>query len=118
MPEDDSLIDEWLEQIQKTWLYDNPLGAVGTVGEYWCTPAKRLGLFLLAKISDEGLSVSTSEELEQLSKELDTLETHWHTLTLPEWPPNFLESRLLERMEFFREAIQVALERKGLLSVG
>jgi len=117
MPEDDSLFDEWIEQCQKWWLYDNPLGADGTVGEYWCIPAKRLGLPLLAQIYHEGLSVSTPEELEQLSRELDTLEAHWHTLSLPEWPPNFLESRLLERMGFFREAVQVALEQRGCLIV-
>lgn len=117
MPEDDSLLDEWIEQSQKTWLYDNFLGGDGTVFEYWYAPAKRLGLPLLTKIYHEGLSISATEGLEQLSKELHTLEAHWHTLKLPEWPPDFKESYLLERMGVFREAIQVALEQRGCLIV-
>ena len=116
MPEDDSLLDEWLEQIQQTWFYDNPLGGDGTVAEYWCGPAERLGLPLLAQIYQQGLRISNQEKLKQLSRELDTLEAHWHTLSLPEWPPDFKESYLLERMGFFREAIRVALEHKGLLT--
>ena len=117
MPEEDSLLDVWFEQSKKMWLYDSFLGGVGTVGEYWCSPAKRLGLPFLARIYQDGLKVSATEELEQLSKELDTLEAHWHTLKFPEWPPNFLEFRLLEPMGYFREALCVALEHRAVLIV-
>ena len=114
MPQDNFLLGEWFEQLRAWWLYEKHLGDFQTMSEYWFLPSKQLGLTLMS-FMDERIEISAPEELEQFSKELDTLEAHWHTLRLPEWPPDFLETRLLEPMRFLREAICVALEHRAVL---
>lgn len=88
-------------------LYENPLGSGHTVYEYWSSPAATLGLPLIAAIYEQGLEVAGSA-LDVLERELDVLERAWV-------PP--LRAHLQERARFLREALRVAREAGGFVSI-
>jgi hypothetical protein len=125
--------DQWFAWYRERTLYDNPLGADGTVYELWHVPAKTLGLRLLVAVYNEGLVVA-GRELETLSAEADKLEAFWDSLDLGNMPPYVCESwredgswertyqsvreHLKERMGYLREAIQIARAKDGTLTIG
>ncbi len=108
-------------------LYSNPLGSGHTVAEYWSSPASTLGLPLIAAIYEQGLEVSGGE-LDVLERELEVLERAWaRDIPAPasdspgadtgrQVPP--LHEHLAERARFLREAIHVARESDGFVSIG
>ena len=50
-------LDRWIKDCQAKRLYENPLGADGTVFELWNVPAHKLGLPLVGALYDNGLHV-------------------------------------------------------------
>ena len=68
--------DLWIKDCQARWLYENPLGADGTVFNLWHVPAHELGLPLVGSIYQSGLRVQ-GPQLAELSRELDALEAFW-----------------------------------------
>jgi hypothetical protein len=53
--------DRWIKDCQARWLYENPLGADGTVFELWNVPAHEIGLPLVGAIYDNGLRVAGAD---------------------------------------------------------
>ncbi len=64
--------DRWIKECQGRWVYENPLGADGTVFELWHVPAHHLELPLLGSIYHGGLRVQGSQ-VDDLNRELDAL---------------------------------------------
>lgn len=115
MEASEKIWDEWLGELNTWWLYQNP---VGTVYRYWLEPARILHLPLILLIDLEGLEISDPNELKLLSMELDRLEEYWYTLDFSGYRPDYLQDRLIERLGFLHEAIQISLEQHGRLCVG
>jgi hypothetical protein len=53
--------DRWIKECQDRWVYENPLGADGTVFNLWHVPAHYLKLPLLGSIYENGLRVEGSQ---------------------------------------------------------
>jgi hypothetical protein len=115
-------------------LYDNPLGSGHTVAVHWSSPAATLGLPLLAALYEQGLEAAGSALL-VLERELEVLERAWQPLSQqterdvvefawdsPGAPPTrralTLHEHLLERAGFLREALRIAREQGGFVSIG
>ncbi|MGK5557844.1 hypothetical protein ACSNOI_40195 [Actinomadura kijaniata] len=109
---------------QETELYEHPLGAHGTVMRHWVEPAGRLGLPLLARLSDGELTVG-HHELAAFAEELNALARDWQTSvpgdgTIPvvagrrhyETP---LLDHLLTRLNILRMALRMAEVTDGHL---
>ena len=122
----------WMALCHSRTFYNNPLGSGSTIYHYWSTPAAELTLPLIASIYDSGLRL-TGAELDRLAAELDVLEQHWGSLDFTA-EPNIVEStmhddgteerneipfydHLRERMGYLREAIQIARDEDGVLTV-
>ena len=121
-PSDPSKFDAWLEECNKFSLYDAPLGADGTVYDFWSSIARQLGLPLITSIYEHGLKIESTEELNRLEEELNALENYWKSHHLEDPDPksairDFLEEHLQERMEYFRTAVKLAKEHRAILSV-
>lgn len=124
--------DAWCDECQARWVYVNPLGAGGTVFEWWHDPAIELGLPLLGSVYQDGLEVE-GERLAELGRELDALERYWDeadfsramAVTLPSRLPDGTqdirvvpqEQDLRERLGYLREAIRVASECDGVVTI-
>jgi hypothetical protein len=108
----DRLIAEGLARA----LYDNPLGSGHTVAEYWSSPASALGLPRLAALYEQGLEAAGSE-LTGLERELEVLERAWQPLSQQGEGVLTLHEHLLERAGFLREAIRIAREAGGFVSI-
>lgn len=124
--------DRWMEQCQARWVYENPLGADGTVFEQWHVPAHRLGLPLLGSIYHDGLRVE-GEQLAALGRELDALERFWAGTDFSRATPlrvstmrpdgtweermEPLADHLAEQSGYLREAILVANECDGVVVI-
>ena len=104
--------DRWIKDVQARWLYENPLGAGGTVFDWWHKPAHEIGLPLVGAIYNEGLRV-TDADLDRLSRELDALERFWDGADLSQE----LRDHLQESLGYLREAIRIALECDGILVI-
>src|SRR4051812_46356223 len=63
-----------------------PLGAGQTVFQFWSAPAQELGLPLLGRVYEDGLTVR-HEDLNQLESELSALESRWAAMPLDCEPP-------------------------------
>jgi hypothetical protein len=125
--------DDWIKECQARWVYENPLGADGTVFNLWHVPAHELGLPLLGSIYQNGLRVEGAQ-LAELSRELDALEAFWAGVDFSRATPlsastirpggveEFrlvpLEQHLRERLGCLREALQVAVECDGVVEIG
>lgn len=125
--------DRWIKECRARWVYENPLGAGGTVFELWHVPARELGLPLLGSVYHDGLHVE-GEHLAALSRELDALEGFWAAtdFSMPrphqasiihpdgrheEWSVPLAE-HLRERLGYLREAIRIAEECDGVVDIG
>jgi hypothetical protein len=125
--------DRWIKECQARWVYENPLGADGTVFELWHVPAHHLGLPLVGAIYQNGLRVEGSQFTE-LTRELDALEAFWARVDFSQAAPLKasithpggveevrlvpLEDHLRERLGYLREAIRLALECDGVVDIG
>jgi hypothetical protein len=116
VPEDASQLDAWLDAENQFCLYDEPLGADGTIYEFWSMPASKLGLPMLTAIRSHGLQIQTPHELDVFEAELKQLQAAWNTY-LRELP-DLKKQDLLERMSFAHEAIRVARDNQAILTVG
>jgi hypothetical protein len=115
--------DCWIKDCETRVLYENPLGADGTVFELWNVPAHEIGLPLVGAIYDNGLRVAGAD-LDCLSRELEALERFWdradfsqagslnHHITYPDGSQEVrvvpLQDHLQERLCYLREAIRLA----------
>lgn len=123
--------DRWIKECQARWVYENPLGADGTIFELWHVPAAELGLPLVGSIYNNRLRVEGAQ-LPELSRELDALEAFWDRTDFSGTPPlkyhtilpGFEEIRLVplrehlqERLGYLREAIRVAGECDGVVEI-
>lgn len=122
VPPDPDDWDAWYEECNRLRLYSKPLGADGTVYEYWSGIAERIGLEMLASIYNNGLQVRHDGQIIQLESELDQLESYWNTYALEDRDPKSgirheLREHLQERMGYMREAARVARECKGILTI-
>ncbi len=115
IPEDSSQLDAWLDAENRFCLYSEPLGADGTIYEFWSTPASKLGLPMLTAIYNHGLQIQTPHELDLFEAELEQLQSAW-SLYLRELP-DLKKEDLLERMSFAREAIRVARDNQAILTI-
>ena len=125
--------DSWMMECQARWVYENPLGAGGTVFELWHVPAHELHLPLLGSIYHDGLRVE-GEQLAALSRELDALQRFWAATDFSQTTPlrasimhpdGTQEERLVpladhlsERLGYLREAIRIAYECGGVVDIG
>lgn len=97
-------------------LYEQPLGSESAIRTFWSDPASRLGLPLLAAISEHGFyhGVRWREgQLQAVRAEVDQLEGHWPHLSLP---PDVIDD-LQERARFMREATALAEEIDGCVVI-
>ena len=124
--------DRWCKECQARWVYENPLGADGTVFESWHVPAIRLGLPLLGSIYQNGLEVEGQQVIE-LGHELDALERFWASTDFSQAEPlprsiihpNGIEEtqlvplvdHLRTRLGYLREAIRIAVECDGVIVI-
>jgi hypothetical protein len=124
--------DHWIKDCQERLLYENPLGADGTVFELWNVPAHEIGLPLVGAIYNDGLRVA-GEDLDRLSRELDALERFWddadfsqagsmnqhiiHADGSQESRAIPLRDDLQERLGYLREAIRIAAENDGIVEI-
>ena len=124
--------DRWIKECQDRWVYEDPLGADGTVFEQWHVPAHHLKLPLLGSIYHHGLRVAGTQ-LEELSRELDALEAFWdqtdysaatplsyHTIVpggAEEVRSVPLRDHLQERLGYLREAIRIAQDCDGVIGI-
>jgi hypothetical protein len=125
--------DRWIKNCQERWLYQNPLGADGTVFEFWNVPAHEIGLPLVGAIYNNGLRVAGAD-LDHLSRELEALERFWdgadfsqagsinhhiiHADGSKEVRVVPLRDDLQERLGYLREAIRIAQECDGIVDIG
>ncbi|MEM7795690.1 MAG: hypothetical protein AAF579_14720 [Cyanobacteria bacterium P01_C01_bin.118] len=107
------------------YIYDRPLGTDGTVYDRWHAPAHRLGLRLLSEVYDNGLNVEGAE-LDELSDELNALETFWDKKFIRVGPISYrtvdidmvwLKEESDPRIGYLREAIRIAQECDGSLRI-
>lgn len=108
--------DAWRKEADGKCLYDQPLGNESSVRLFWSYPAAEIGLPLIADMYergfDEGIEWS-DEQLEQVEQELLHLEKHWKAQNLHQE----LHTDLRERMQYLREAIKVARQHDGVISI-
>ena len=113
-------------------LYQNALGTATNLWHYWLRPAGDLGLTFLREHFDDGMEVS-GHDLDRLASELDRLEHHWlvarvgaseyvhYTTTHDDGSREEgdipMHDHLRERLSFLREAIRIARESDGLLTI-
>jgi len=124
--------DRWCKECQTRWVYENPLGADGTVFEFWHVPAIYIGLPLLGSLYENGLRVE-GQRLIELGHELDSLERAWVSTDFSQADPlsahtihsNGIEEvklvplveHLHERLGYLREAIRIAVECDGVIDI-
>lgn len=125
--------DRWMAECQARWVYDNPLGGDDEVFNLWHVPAHELGLPLLSSVYREGLRAE-GQQLRELSRELDALESFWAVTDFTHadpvnysirHPDGTLEARqvsridhLHKRLSYLREAICLAEECDGVVCIG
>jgi len=113
----------YAEEMNRITLYAQPLGADGTVYEYWSTIAEdQLGLPMLTSIYQNGLKLQGAEQLEAFRQELDLLENYWNTHELRDPIESSslrgqLRGHLQERMGYLREAVRIAQEHSAVLTI-
>ncbi|MFN2512973.1 MAG: hypothetical protein ABR568_16325 [Pyrinomonadaceae bacterium] len=120
-PDNVDEIDSWIEEWQKRNLYDAPLDAGGVIYEYWSKIANHLHLPLIAAIYNEGLKLYASE-VPALEIEMAKLERYWEENELAgvetfEWDQNSAKKDLKERLNYLREAAEVAKRNRAVLIV-
>jgi hypothetical protein len=126
--DNETIWDKWLEEERSYWIYENPLGADGTIYDYWHVIACKLGLDLLRKVYNEGLKLKSLKELEQLEKELIEIKNYWETHKLFDINKNSItktyltndievKEHLNERWNFVMKAISIAKEKEGILII-
>lgn len=104
-----------------TTLYDEPFGAEGTVGDWWSRPAANLGLPFLADIYEYGFYhgiIWGPKDFPQVLAELNLLESHWRGMC--DWNVADVSTGhavLVERAEFVRRAIAIAVEVQGYVTI-
>lgn len=121
LPDNDDDMDKWIEECEKLNLYDAPLGAGAVVYEYWSKVAHHLHLPLIGAIYNEGLSLYASE-LSGLEIEMEKIERYWEENELAgvetfEWDQNSAKKSLKERLNYLREAAEVAKKNRAVLIV-
>jgi hypothetical protein len=121
VPANDDDMDKWIEECEKLNLYEAPLDAGGVVYEYWSKIAHHLHLPLIAAIYNEGLKLHASE-LPALEIEMEKLARYWEENELPgvetfEWDQNSAKKELKERLNYLREAAEVAKRNRAVLIV-
>ena len=121
VPENDDDIDKWMEECEKLNLYDAPLDAGAVVYDYWSKIADHLHLPLLAAIYNDGLKLFASE-VPALESELEQLERHWQENELAgverfNWDQASAKKDLKERLNYLREAAEVAKRNRGVLII-
>ncbi|MFO0891034.1 MAG: hypothetical protein U0790_18055 [Isosphaeraceae bacterium] len=97
-------------------LYDEPLGSEAMVRQWWSEPATSLGLPLLASIYDQGFYHGirwSGVELAQVQAELARLQLHWDSMSLPA----DVAAGLAERAGYLREAVEMAMDCGGFVSI-
>lgn len=110
-------------------IYTNAFGGGGTVFQYWSTPAKQLGLPLIAAIYNEACTWS-GHDLQRIVRELVVLEAYWEHEGYEGHEPytsmgsasgvtNVMSTleHLQERAGHLRTAVQLATEHHGSVSV-
>lgn len=122
MPNDLLQLDAWLDECNKFVLYQQPLGSGHAIFNFWSLIARELQLPLISSIYDNGLSLASPDELNQLTNELNQLENYWNSHKLEETEEKSascdnLKEDLAERMQYLRTAIVVARENKAVLTI-
>jgi hypothetical protein len=120
-PDNDNDMDQWIEEGEKLNLYEAPLDAGGVVYEYWSKIAHDLHLPLIAAIYNEGLKLYASE-VPALEIEMEKLEQYWEENELPgvetfEWDQDSAKKDLKQRLNYLREAVEVAKRNRAVLIV-
>jgi hypothetical protein len=121
VPENPDEMDAWLEECAKLCLYDAPLDAGAVVYEYWSKIAHKLGLPLISSIYNEGLMLKDSD-VPMLEAEIEKLERYWEDNQLEgveqfEWTQSSAKKDLKERLNYLREAAEVAKKNHAVLVI-
>lgn len=127
-----SELDAWIEECQRRELYSNPFGFDGQVFKFWHSPAHELGLQLIGRVYNDGLSIS-GDDLQKLADELRQLERHWLKMNLETESPvkclvydpdGTVQEKLIafkddlhERANHLLMAINIAQTRNGILTI-
>ena len=122
VPDNDDDLDKWIEECEKLNLYEAPLDAGAVIYEYWSKIAHDLQLPLIAAIYNNGLKLYVAE-LPALEIEMDKLERYWEENELAgveafEWDQDHAKKDLKERLNYLREAAEVAKRNRAVLLVG
>ena len=121
VPDDADDMDKWIEECGKLSLYDAPLDAGGVVFEYWSKIARSLQLPLISSLYYDGLKLSDSE-VPELEVEMEKLERFWEENELVgvdkfEWDQDSARKDLKERLNYLREAADVAKRNRAILII-
>jgi hypothetical protein len=109
----DSEIDE-----AANLLLTEPMGTDGLFGEGWDVPSKELGLELLARAYDAGLTVSGTS-LDQLADEVDVIDQYWTATNFVDryFADKSVADRLRQTIQSLRAAIELARAHQGHLII-
>ncbi|ULH15535.1 hypothetical protein MF271_16740 [Deinococcus sp. KNUC1210] len=113
MPRDCREINFWIENENRSIIYDEPLAGDGGFYNFWHLPARRLALPILSKVYERGFDSYEKVELEDLKKEIEKIENFWKEKGIDE----DVRYDFWERLSYFQEALRIALENQGSLSV-
>ena len=122
VPEDPGELNAWVAKNKNYLLFSEPLGGDYIVHKYWSSIANEIGLPIITAIYKAGISISDTEELDKLEKELCDLEKYWktHKLEEPEIISSMrepLSNHLEERIGYLRKAIMIAKDKNAILGI-
>ena len=122
LPDDSEQWDDGIKAEEQYTLYNEPLGADGTIYHYWHLIAHQLSLPLIASIYNQGLKLEDEAGFTALDLELQQLEIYWNTQPLetprpPSAIADHVEEHLRERMGYLRKALNLARSEKAVLGI-
>jgi hypothetical protein len=121
VPENPDGMDKWIGECSKLCLYDAPLDAGAIIYEYWSKISNELGLPLISSIYNDGLILNHSE-VPKLEAEMEKIEQYWEENQLMgvekfEWTQSSAKKDLKERLNYLREAADIAKRNHAVLII-
>lgn len=71
-------VDAWLEDERKFNVFEAPIASDRLFYLYYAAIASELGLPLLTRTYEQGLTLSAEDDLRQLLHEVECIEAEWH----------------------------------------